>query len=263
MICYLNYIFILLFVLFIFIIIFYFTESFTNKKKEKYTAIIVEPRQHKALELVLSNFTSNLDERWNFIIFHGTNNLDFIINILNNIIPEHKNRFTLINLNVENMSTNDYNNLLYTRDFYNNIPTEIFLIFQTDTIICKKYKDYIYKFLDYDYVGAPWRVSLFGNSTKIVGNGGLSLRKKSKMLEILDNCTHNYENEDMFFSKLISNCKYDVELKKPTIEDAMKFSVETIYNNETFGVHKPWGWIDSKNDMSFCEDYDKLVELNN
>ena len=30
----------------------------------KYTAIIVEPRKHKALELVLTNFLKNLNDYW-------------------------------------------------------------------------------------------------------------------------------------------------------------------------------------------------------
>ena len=36
---------------------------------EKYTAIITEPRIHPAWKLVLNNFLTNLDERWNFLIF--------------------------------------------------------------------------------------------------------------------------------------------------------------------------------------------------
>ena len=35
---------------------------------EKYTAIITEPRIHPAWKLVLNNFLTNLDERWDFII---------------------------------------------------------------------------------------------------------------------------------------------------------------------------------------------------
>jgi hypothetical protein len=54
------------------------------------------------------------------------------------------------------------------------------LIFQLDTLLSEQYKNNIYNFLDYDYVGAPWA---FNHK---VGNGGLSLRKKSKMLEILN-----------------------------------------------------------------------------
>jgi hypothetical protein len=35
-----------------------------------YTAIMVEPRKHRALEFVMKNFTENLSNNWNFIIYH-------------------------------------------------------------------------------------------------------------------------------------------------------------------------------------------------
>ena len=58
-------------------------ENFNEmNNKGIYTACIIEPRQHKAMEFVLENFTSMLDERWNFIIFHGNKNVNFILNIL-------------------------------------------------------------------------------------------------------------------------------------------------------------------------------------
>ena len=40
-------------------------------------------------------------------------------------------------------------------------------------------------FLEYDYVGAPWPPNQDDNSYG-VGNGGFSLRSKSKMLECID-----------------------------------------------------------------------------
>ena len=43
-------------------------ETFTQNK---YTAVIVEPREHKALSFVLNNFLENLSDEWNIIIMHG------------------------------------------------------------------------------------------------------------------------------------------------------------------------------------------------
>jgi hypothetical protein len=67
--------------------VFYFVsstkkENFTNK----YTAVIIEPREHKALSFVLKNFLENLSDEWNIIIMHGNNNAKFINNILLRII---------------------------------------------------------------------------------------------------------------------------------------------------------------------------------
>lgn len=236
----------------------------------KYSAVIVEPRSHPALEFVLNNFTTNLNDDWGFIIFHGNLNYDYIINIITKI-PNYDVRIILINLNLDNLTIQMYNNLLKNVNFYEIIPTETFLIFQTDTLINPKYKDLIYEFINYDYVGAPWSF----NSQ--VGNGGLSLRKKSKMIDIIKNKKYYLEingqllelnkdtyesnvnlNEDMYFSlndtfsKLnIENKSYnliihhDVKLNKPDFETAKRFSSETILTEIHFGIHKVYAWAEN------------------
>jgi hypothetical protein len=109
-----------------------------------YTAVIVEPRKHKALPYVLENFLNNLSEDWSFIIFHGNLNLEFINNIITKKLSIHKHRIRLINLNVNNLTVEGYNKLFkYCKNFYNYIPTETFLVFQTDSIIFEKHKHLI------------------------------------------------------------------------------------------------------------------------
>ena len=67
-------------------------------------------------------------------------------------------------------------------NIHDYIKTEMFLIFQTDTLILNKEK--IYDFMNYDYVGAPfnrnfnWRRNYPLTDFYDVGNGGLSLRRK-------------------------------------------------------------------------------------
>ena len=110
-----------------------------------YTAIIVEPREHPALEFVLNNFVSNLSDEWNIIVFHGNKNIDFLKKIIENNLHT---RISLINLQVDNLTINDYNNLfMKSTILYDNIPTETFLVFQTDTIIFEKHKHLINDFL--------------------------------------------------------------------------------------------------------------------
>ena len=211
----------------------------------KYTAIIIEPRRHKALNYVLTNFYNNLSDEWQIIIFHGTNNIEIV---KNTIINFDKNRVKLINLNVHNLSIPDYCNLFYNNWLYDNIPTETFLVFQTDSIICPKYKHLINDFLKYDYVGAPWNDAIMKDIKNVyggkdrVGNGGLSLRKKSKMLEILNNYKEftqpkngRFIPEDVFFSIRTSN--------KPSDDEAKNFAIESVYNDKAFGVHKSYGYV--------------------
>ena len=109
-----------------------------------YTAIIVEPRRHAALEFVLTNFLENLSDDWNIIVFHGIQNIDYVANIVRKL--EHfKTRITLHNLGVRNLTTPEYSRLFASRSFYNNIPTETFLVFQTDTMIFPKNKETIHQ----------------------------------------------------------------------------------------------------------------------
>ena len=53
---------------------------------EKYTAIITDPRIHPAWKLVLNNFLTNLDERWDFIILCGLTNRNFLIELIVKIL---------------------------------------------------------------------------------------------------------------------------------------------------------------------------------
>jgi hypothetical protein len=236
----------------------YFTEVLPY-----FTAIIIEPRQHKALSLVLNNFIKNLDKYWTFYIYHGINNEDYIKNIIDNELKDYENKITLLNLNVENLSFDDYNKILYDNSFYDRINTEMFLIFQTDTLISNKYFKLIYNFIEYDYVGAPW-------INGCVGNGGLSFRKTNKMKEILNNASYYYikdnneelMNEDIFFSNnedVFFNTEYIKETNnnidknnfinnnvyKPSLEEAKFFSIESIYNEKSFGIHKPWVYLNN------------------
>ena len=227
----------------------------------KYTAIIVEPRCHDALEFVLKNFYDNLSDEWKFIIFHGENNKEIILNICCKYF--NPKRLLLVNLKVDNLTPQQYNKLFYTEELYDYISTDTFLVFQTDAIICTTYKELINDFLKYDYVGAPW--SHFNH----VGNGGLSLRKKSKMLEILKIKKENnkifdtngkYINEDVTFS--LSHDTDNIHIYKPTVEKAKEFAIESIYNNKSFGIHKAYNYMNISEISKWCPDVLELKKLN-
>lgn len=84
-------------------------------------------------------------------------------------------------------STNTYSELLLTYDFWNTFNEHEFaLIYQTDGYCfggeLKKYID-----MDYDYIGGPIVApSARWYNVPAVGNGGVSLRKISTMLEVTD-----------------------------------------------------------------------------
>jgi len=248
--------FILLILLLILLVL--FLVSFYKKVEtfeQKYTAIIVEPRKHPALRYVLNNFCTNLSDDWQFIIFHGNLNKEFVEEIIDDDLQKYKDKIKLIDLHVDNLQISDYNKLFKSLEFYDNIPTETFLVFQTDSIICSENKEKLKEFLHYDFVGAPWKE---GDGGTEVRNGGLSLRKKSKMIEILQNKPGDDMNEDVYF------CHYD-NINKPEFDESKKFSVESIFYDSPFGVHKAWAYLsdDEQNELNeHCKAYKTLKEKN-
>lgn len=207
-----------------------------------YSAVIVEPRKHKALSFVLKNYLQNLSNDWNVVLFHGTDNIEFIKDIMtNDLTCEELGRVTLENLVVTNLESNDYNKLLTSVEFYEKIPTETILIFQTDSMIIPKNKDTINEFLQFEYVGAPWPRNLrWPSKYDYIGNGGLSLRKKSKMIDVIKAKGPNTENEDGYFADKKNG------LLKPDYELAKRFSIETVFCENAFGCHTPWKHINNK-----------------
>ena len=151
----------------------------------KYTAIIVEPRKHKALEFVLNNMLDCLSDDWKIVFFHGINNIEYANNITTKLNIIYNSRIRLVNLNIDNLNQKTYSKLLATKSIiYDYIDTEYFLVFQTDSMMIKSNSHLINHFLDknYDYVGAPWLICEYQptKSRDFIGNGGFSLRKTKK-----------------------------------------------------------------------------------
>ena len=138
-----------------------------------------------------------------------------------------KCEFHVVSIN----SIADYNNLFTNREFWEKIEEENILIFQEDSrLLCTG----IEEFYEYDYVGASWGFYPY------VGNGGLSFRKKSAMLKIIDNINlWDKVNEDIYFS---TGCKL-MNLKLAPVEVANKFSVETQFHLGSMGYHAIDKWL--------------------
>lgn len=106
---------------------------------------------------------------------------------------------TYIPSNMSTGSQEDISTFLTTLWLYEHVlaPAEWLLVFQTDSMLCANSRQSLNNWLDYDWVGAPWHPSgRFG------GNGGLSLRRVSAIIEILRYQTRepNTEPEDVWLS---------------------------------------------------------------
>lgn len=199
-------------------------------------AVLVDTRCLPNLEFILRQVGRFLDDSWSMTIFTGNLNYDYVKNICETI-----GNIKVINLNIDSMTVNDYNNMLMTDAFWNRINAEHILIFQGDSMLLRRG---INDYLEYDYVGAPWP----HDSPTVIGNGGLSLRKKSYMLKILKEYDINnapwYMKPD-FLEKVPEDVYFSYGLthlggKVPSFEDARRFSVESIYDDNPIGMHQMW-----------------------
>jgi len=206
-------------------------------------AVIVEPRE-KNLVKIVNHFMKVLPDYTHFQIFHGTENKDLVYSVYGD-----DPRVSLWNMGVDNLTIQGYSALLTSTEFWNCIRSENVLIFQTDAITCRKSKHKIEDFYKYDFIGAPVpsyilgliNVLFLGKGYPIFHtrfyNGGLSFRKRSKMLAVIreypwdEKCT-----EDMWFCAFLPN----VDGKLPSKSAARKFSFEAENLDDTpWGIHKP------------------------
>lgn len=189
-----------------------------------YHAVIIESRPNIDLETVIKNtfyFLSQSKKNWGLTLFYTNKNEEFV----NSRFLNYPN-INLLKLDLSEINLYIYDDILLSENFWNIIHSENILIFQLDSTLLKAGID---EFLNWDYIGAPWTKP---KEKKLVGNGGLSFRKKSVMLDIIKKYKQDkYIKEDIFFCKYIS--------KLPTVETASKFSVEDVYYDNPLGIHQP------------------------
>ena len=238
-------------------------------------AVIVETRKHKALSFVLENVMSNLPNEWRLQIFHGLNNLKYINNILekNPFLKSIKEKIIFTSLNIESTTQEASSKIMLSETFWNSVEGETVLYFECDSILCPNSKYKVGDFEHFDYIGGYWGNRLYTLNEKypVVMNGGVSIRKKQFMLDIIKNEWGPYIKnggnpcEDYFVSACVKN--------RPTTRQVITFSIDCGYiepleGKVPFAVHKPWGVNPSKGHgraynklKQVCKEIEKLKEL--
>lgn len=175
-------------------------------------AVLIEPRIHDSLEFVVRNFAHFLAPHgWGLHIVHGPENEAFVKGLFEEAGGKEgssgASSLSFFNCGFRNLTAELYNRLLTTQSFWEAMPHETLLLFQTDTLLLRGISKHD-PILAYDYVGAPWSFTCFACGSAItdgtpccghmidqrvlhalapnlVGNGGLSLRKRSACLEVV------------------------------------------------------------------------------
>lgn len=200
---------------------------------------IVETRQIPNIRYIVENHVYY--SGFKPMVFHGSDNSEYVKEQLQGL------GCTFFNIGVNELSADGYNRLLTSSFFWEHIPAEKVLIFQHDSLLLRKGID---EYLQYDFIGAP----LYHIDFPCM-NGGLSLRSKSKMLEVIAmNPYSGFINEDMYFCICLREM---VNKNMPTKEVAQSFSVETIFGLGSFGVHAIYKWFTEDQCREILNQYQK------
>ena len=212
-----------------------------------YETVLIEFRKFPHVEFLIRNTILKLDNKWSHTIICGNNNYK----MMQKIVKKISSNIKIIKTDYDNLKPSDYSKFLTSIDFWDLLYGEKILIYQEDSIL---FNDNIHDFLEFDFIGAPFP-KLENDTPNSVGNGGLSIRTKSIMKEIIktisvddtifEDSTYTYMNitnsyfppEDVYF------CKNMQELNIGKVSDwnnGYKFSSERIYNPNSFGGHKFW-----------------------
>lgn len=254
--------------------------------------LLVEPREDKNLEFTIRNWMHFLGPKgYGLVIKHSAKNRGFLENILRG-----SPNAVLSPLPQDDLRGQAYSNLMTDPDFWRSIPSENILLVQTDTMCLGG--DGFDGIEEYDYAGAPWFLScpkthyVFRPGQgkyepspvtqgwalpelwpKMVGNGGLSFRKRTAMVQCClafklhtapagrpgevmrgtDGSGRPVDAEDVFFAVACTRLRKRI----PSREVAMSFACECILPPAIspdkpccFGLHKvypyhPGGIVDA------------------
>lgn len=226
-----------------------------NRSKADKVAVIIEPRKLDVLYDLLKWMAYLLAPAgWTFIVYTGTTNY---IEVKSFVRRHHlQDIIEIRQLNKDNLTFSDYNTLLVSSSFWESMPFENILIFQTDSVLLSNKLEPL---LQYDYVGAPWpkEIRWLPKPVDTTGNGGLSLRRKSAMIRAIQSMPYNNLNEDIFFSIFCS--KY-LNVCPPS--EAVKFSVETMFYKSPLGYHKPWRYLTHEQIKTLYDHIDSVINRN-
>jgi hypothetical protein len=149
-------------------------------------ALLIENRSNPVLAPLMLHFMSVVPPDWRFR-FMGS--LDSVTHInqsrsIRDAVASGKLDLTYIPANMTTGSQEEISQFLTTLWIYEHVlqPAEWLLVFQTDSMLCANSRQSLNNWLEYDWVGAPWNPNgRFG------GNGGLSLRRVSRIIDVLKN----------------------------------------------------------------------------
>lgn len=214
--------------------------TFNLKPRPSNSIVLIESRNHYAMEYVMKNALYHLGTQWGAILVHGHVNRKYAVSLQKTI-----QNLIAVNIDRDNIDIPYLNQLLTSKRFLSNFEHYDRLLFiQTDGLILH---EGIGPFLKYDFIGAPWHKDneRWGKLQEMlpqgVGNGGMSLRSPRSLLRILEQFD-SHGQEDLFYAMKMSG---DRRFRLPSRQAAYEFSREVPCHDLSqeklpVMVHAPW-----------------------
>jgi hypothetical protein len=219
-------------------------------KSTPHCVLLLDNRANGLSILAVLLTLANLDRtKWTPVIYTKAAHKEFYIKHIPGVVT-HTHQL----LEVDNFDIESCNTLMKDPTFWK--PLQHFdkcLIVQDDGMLIRKGLE-TSGFMDYDYVGAPWKVCPENQEVAVltkngmVGNGGFCLRSIKACIDITETSSHTKE---LLFNKRLQSIQEDVWFAKEftvkgynvcPAEKAKMFSVEQVYHKDTLGFHKIWAY---------------------
>ncbi|TVY34531.1 hypothetical protein LSUB1_G005748 [Lachnellula subtilissima] len=169
-------------------------------------ALLIENRVSPILTPLLIHFMSVVPPDWRFRFMGSNESVDYLkqSSSIRGHVESGKLDLTYIPENMTTGSQEEISTFLTTLWLYETVlqPAEWLLVFQTDSMLCANSRQSLNDWLEYDWVGAPWNPNgQFG------GNGGLSLRRVSAIVDVLRNQVRapHSEPEDVWLAERLGH----------------------------------------------------------
>ncbi|KAG9228189.1 hypothetical protein BJ875DRAFT_500933 [Amylocarpus encephaloides] len=169
-------------------------------------ALLIENRSNPIIAPLILHFMSVVPPDWRFQFMGSLESVEFVntSRAIRDQVESGKLDLTYIPSNMTTGSQEEISTFLTTLWLYETVlrPAEWLLVFQTDSMLCANSRQTLNSWLQYDWVGAPW-----SPDARFGGNGGLSLRRVSKIVEVLRNQKRapNTEPEDVWLTQRLGH----------------------------------------------------------
>ena len=173
---------------------------------ESKVALLIENRPLPILAPLMLHFISVVPPDWRFRFMGSPESVDSINGsvAIREQVSLGKLDLTYIPSNMSTAGQEYISRFLTNLWIYETVlhPAEWLLVFQTDSIFCANARLTLNDFLDFDWIGAPW-----APDGRFGGNGGLSLRRVSTMIDVLrhQERVEDSEPEDVWLADRVSH----------------------------------------------------------